>query len=278
MINREPVVSGMFYPGNKQDLEELVRGCFLHEFGPGKLPPKVTGEKIFGIICPHAGLIYSGPIACHSFYQISDTKPELIIIVGPNHYGVGQRIATTSDDSWSTPIGKVEIDTQIVEQLNKLSEQIKIDSNSHSQEHSIEVQIPILQKTFTHNYKILPISLLDQSIDSAKMVGNAIAKIAKMKDSMIIGSSDFTHYETNEFAYLQDSALIEPILEMNVDKMYEILQEKQVTSCGYGAMASTITACKELGATRGILQRYATSGDVQGDKNRVVGYASIIFV
>jgi len=108
-------------------------------------------------------------------------------------------------------------------------------------------------------------------------VGNAVAKIAKEEKAMIIGSSDFTHYEPNDFAHQQDSALIEPILEMNVDKFYDILEKKKVTACGYGAIASTMIACKELGATKGELLRYATSGDVMGDTSSVVGYGSIVF-
>ncbi|MDE1866680.1 MAG: AmmeMemoRadiSam system protein B, partial [Thaumarchaeota archaeon] len=104
-----------------------------------------------------------------------------------------------------------------------------------------------------------------------------VSKIAKDKKTVIVGSSDFTHYEENEFAYKQDKSLIEPILGMNTDEFYRILQKNQVSACGYGAIASTIIACKELGATKGTLVKYATSGDVTGEKNSVVGYASIIF-
>ena len=105
----------------------------------------------------------------------------------------------------------------------------------------------------------------------------AIAKLAKKKNAMIIGSSDFTHYEENEFAHSQDKALIEPILNLDIDNFYEVLNQKNVTACGYGAMAATMVACKELGATKGELQKYATSGDITGDKSSVVGYGSIIF-
>ena len=105
----------------------------------------------------------------------------------------------------------------------------------------------------------------------------AIAKIAKMRKTMIVGSSDFTHYEENNFAHKQDSALIEPILNLDLDEFYRVLQEKQISACGYGAIASTMMACKDLGAKKGRLLKYATSGDVTGDKSSVVGYASIVF-
>jgi hypothetical protein len=265
----------MFYPSEKNKLTKLIEDCFLHSLGPGKNPKKI-GKKIFGIICPHAGYTYSGPIACHSVNSISSESPELFIIIGPNHWGIGRSVATMTDCIWETPLGNVEVDSESAKEISQLSQNIESDFFSHTREHSLEVQIPILQKTFS-NFKILPISLINQSKEIAKDVGLTIAKIAKKKNVMIIGSSDFTHYEPNEFAHEQDLALIEPILEMDVDKFYDVLQKRKVTACGYGAIASTIIACKELGATKGELLKYATSGDVTGDTSSVVGYGSIVF-
>jgi AmmeMemoRadiSam system protein B len=173
-------------------------------------------------------------------------------------------------------MGRVEVDSESAQKISQISQTIELDYFSHSREHSLEVQIPILQKKFS-NFKILPISLMTQGKEVAYDVGKAVAKIAKDKKTMIIGSSDFTHYEPNEFAHEQDMALIEPILEMNIDKFYDILEKRKVTACGYGAIASTIIACKELGATKGELLKYATSGDVTGDMSSVVGYGSIVF-
>jgi AmmeMemoRadiSam system protein B len=123
----------------------------------------------------------------------------------------------------------------------------------------------------------LPISLIDQEYDSAIQLGNSISKMAEGKKTIIIGSSDFTHYEPNEFAHSQDLALIEPILDLDVEEFYKILQNRRVSACGYGAIATTMIACKKLGATKGQLLKYATSGDITGDKSSVVGYASIVF-
>ena len=273
---RTPAVAGMFYPGEKNKLSKLIDDCFLHAFGPGEKPPKTNGGKIFGVICPHAGYVYSGPIACNSIYSISSVLPELFIIIGPNHWGIGRNVATMKDCKWETPLGKVEVDSESAEEISRLSQNIEPDFFSHTREHSLEVQIPILQKTFS-DFKILPISLINQSKEIAEDVGIAISKIAKKKNTIIIGSSDFTHYESNEFAHEQDMALIEPILEMDVDRFYDVLQERRVTACGYGAIAATMVACKELGATKGKLLRYATSGDVTGDTSSVVGYGSIVF-
>ena len=274
---RTPAVAGMFYPNETQELKNLVHDCFLHPFGPGKIPPTEDKRKIYGIICPHAGYVYSGPIACHSFYEISSEPIELFIIVGPNHWGIGCNVASMKDCSWETPLGKVEVDSESVKELSEISETVELDFFSHTKEHSLEVQIPILQEVFSNEFKILPIALIDQSKNISIELGRCIAKIAKNKNSMIIGSSDFTHYEQNDFAHKQDKALIEPILNLDLDRFYEILDEKKVTACGYGAMATTMVACKELGATKGELLKYATSGDVSGDKSSVVGYGSIIF-
>lgn len=273
---RTPAVAGMFYSGEKKELKKSIKDCFLHKFGPGKIPPSNIKKKIFGIICPHAGYMYSGPIACHSFYEISSNLPELFIIVGPNHWGIGSNVATMKDCKWQTPLGEVEVDSEIAEEISKIANIIEIDSFSHSREHSLEVQIPILQEMYA-DFKIIPIALINQSKKVAYQVGLAMAKIARKKKVIIIGSSDFTHYETNEFAHEQDAALIEPILKLDVDRFYDVLQKRNVSACGYGAIASTMIACKDLGATKGELLKYATSGDIMGDTSSVVGYGSIIF-
>src|SRR3990170_2080980 len=212
---RTPAVAGMFYPSEPRELKSLVHDCFMHPFGPGKVSPSESTKKIFGIICPHAGYVYSGPIACHSFYKISSSPIELFIIIGPNHWGIGCNVASMKDCSWETPLGNVEVDSESVKELSKISGTIELDF--------------------------------------------------------------FSHYEENNFAHKQDKALIEPILNLDLNSFYKILNEKKITACGYGAIATTMVACKELGATKGELLKYATSGDITGDKSSVVGYGSIIF-
>jgi AmmeMemoRadiSam system protein B len=274
---REPVVAGQFYPDMKEDVEKMIKYCYEHNYGPGTEPIK-SSKKIFGIICPHAGYVYSGPTACHSYKSIASQDPELIIIIGPNHFGIGQDAATMIDAKWRTPLGMVKVDSESSQELEKKSKIIEIDNYSHSQDHSLEVQVPMLQSILSNDFQILPIILRAQDLDTARDVGGAVYEVAKKKNSIIVGSSDFTHYEENSFAHLQDKALIEPILEMNVERFYHVLKEKRVTACGFGAIASTIIACKKLGATKGELLSYATSGDVSGDTNSVVGYGAIKFV
>ena len=274
---RTPAVAGMFYPKETQELKNLVRSCFLHPFGPGKMPPTEEKKKIFGVICPHAGFVYSGPVACHSILAISGEPIDSFFIVGPNHWGLGCNVASMRDCVWETPLGKTEVDSDSVKELADISDFLELDFFSHTKEHSLEVQVPILQEVFSNKFKIIPIALIDQTKETAIKLGKCIAKISKSKNSMIIGSSDFTHYEPNEFAHEQDQALIEPILKLDVDEFYRVLNDRKVTACGFGAMATTMVASKELGATKGELLKYATSGDVSGDKSSVVGYGSIIF-
>ena len=274
---REPVVAGQFYPDGKEDLERMIKYCHEHKYGPGNQPIG-SSKKIFGIICPHAGYEYSGPTACHSYKSISSQNPELVIIIGPNHFGIGRNAATMIDAKWRTPLGMVQVDSESTQEIAKKSKIIEIDNYSHSQDHSLEVQIPMLQSILSKAFQILPIILLAQDLETAKDVGYAVSEIAKKKNSIIVASSDFTHYEENSFAHLQDKALIEPILEMDVERFYHVLKEKRVTACGFGAIASTMIACKNLGAIRGELLSYATSGDVSGNAESVVGYGAIKFV
>ncbi|QLH07850.1 MEMO1 family protein [Nitrosopumilus ureiphilus] len=274
---REPVVAGQFYPGRKEELENMIKYCFDHKYGPGKQIAE-SNEKIFGVVCPHAGYIYSGPTACHSYNAISSQNPELAIIIGPNHFGVGKNAATMIDAKWKTPLGLVEVDSDSAQEIAEKSNIVEIDNYSHSQDHSLEVQIPMLQSLLSNEFKILPIILLAQDLETARDVGNAVSEIAKKKNAIIVASSDFTHYEENSFAHLQDKALIESILDMDVKRFYQVLRERKITACGFGAIAATMIACKNLGATKGVLLSYATSGDVSGDTDSVVGYGAIKFV
>ena len=272
---RTPAVAGMFYPKEKSKLEQSIIHSISSEFGIGEIHQQK--EQIYGAICPHAGYMYSGPIATHSFESIASQDFELAVILGPNHWGIGCNIATMKDCTWETPLGPVEVDSDAAKQINDISKIIEIDYFSHTREHSIEVQVPMLIQFYKKPFKILPIILNDQDYEFMQEVGSAVAKLAKTKKTIIIGSSDFTHYEPNEFAYKQDKALIEPILKLDVEKFYKTLNERRVSACGYGAIAATMIACKELGATQGRLLKYATSGDIAGDKSSVVGYASIVF-
>jgi MEMO1 family protein len=274
---RTPAVAGMFYPKTNQELRISIRDCFLNNYGPGKLYPSSDNQKFIGAICSHAGYVYSVPIAANSYYAMSSEKPSLVIIIGPNHCEIGCNVTVTKERIWKTPLGDIEVDTEAAVEIKKVSKLIEFDFFPHTRVHNLEVQLPMLQEIFSHKFKILPLILIDQSYHTAIEIGKAIATITKIKKTMIVGLSDFTHYEPNDFAYKQDNSLIEAIVTWDISKLYKILEENQICVCSYGAIASTMVDCKELGATKATLIKYATKGDLTGDESSVVGYASILF-
>jgi AmmeMemoRadiSam system protein B len=277
---RHPCQAGSFYEGNPTSLKRQIESCFTNKLGPGQIP-KVAKDGprcIVGVICPHAGYMYSGPVAAHSYYQLAiDGKPDLVILLGPNHTGLGSGIALMNDGLWRTPLGDVEIDAKTADQVAHESKIIDVDESAHSFEHSIEVQLPFLQYLYGNEFKIVPICFLMQDINSAREVGEAIAKVATRKNTVIIASSDMTHYEPQEKAQKKDSKVLEAITAMNEDDLYTTIESQRVTACGYGPIAALITSAKHLGVKEAKLLCYKTSGDVIGDYSEVVGYAAVCF-
>ena len=278
--SRLPAVSGIFYPSNPFELRKTIEHSFLdRKFGPGTITTSYQRRRIFGLVSPHAGYAYSGSVAANGFCQISNMEFETIIITGPNHYGIGSGVATMRGISWETPMGKVELNDEFIDRISKDSI-IDVDDFSHSRDHCLEVQLPFLQYMKNSSFNIVPIILMLQDIETAREIGRLISRTMKTENTkgLIIASSDFTHYEPNAEAHRKDLELINAISSLDVTSFYETLERLDISACGYGAIASVMIAAKELGATRGELLRYATSGDVTGDMSSVVGYASIIFV
>lgn len=300
---RAPAVAGTFYPADPNELRSIIEKCFLDDrLGPGK-PLSYTSsseerQRIYGIVSPHAGYAYSGTVAANGFLEAAGLDFENVVLVGPNHYGIGSGVATVKEGIWETPLGNVEINSTLTSEISKKSGIADFDDLAHSRDHCLEVQLPFLQFIKPEkSFKIVPIILLMQDRETALDVGTAIAKTvtdtqdtahsskntsssadAKASEFLLIASSDFTHYEPSSEAQRKDGELIKPILELDVTRFYTILERLDVSACGYGAIASIMVAVRELGATRGILLKYGTSGDVTGDNSSVVGYASIAFV
>lgn len=280
---RKPSVSGVFYSSDKKQLVTELKGCFENKvYGPGRLPPSDLVRKIYGIVSPHAGYLYSGGVAANGYYRVSSTRFSNVILVGPNHYGLGSNVATTMDGIWESPIGDVLVNPQVAKEIASRSESMEIDVFAHSRDHCLEVQIPFLLY-ISDEFRIVPIILTNQDEYMALEVGSAISDTVKERtangeECMLVASSDFTHYESNSEAHRKDSQLIKSILSLDIRAFYSTLRQYNVSACGYGAIATIMIAAKNLGATQGELLRYATSGDVTGDKASVVGYASIIFV
>ncbi len=270
--------AGSFYAGSKNTLKSQIEKCFTHRFGPGRIPEvsKEGPRKIVGLICPHAGYMYSGPVAANAYYQLAlDGPADVFVILGPNHQGIGSGVAIMNRGVWRTPLGDVEIDSEVAEEILRYSDIIDIDDSAHAYEHSIEVQLPFLQYVFGSSFRFVPICFLMQDLETSREVGQALAKALENRNAVIIASTDMTHYESHNQACEKDREAINAILQLNEALFYSILESRNVTACGYGPVAALITAAKRLGAKRAELLSYKTSGDITGDKSAVVGYAAI---
>jgi len=277
---RRPTQAGAFYEGNAESLRRQIENCFLHEFGPGKIPEIVkTGlNKVTGLVCPHAGYMFSGPVAAHAYYSLAcDGKPDVVVIFGPNHTGYGSALAVANEGVWRTPLGDVEVDGETANHIVRESRIVDVDDSAHRFEHSIEVQLPFLQYLYGSEIKIVPICFLMQDLSSAKEVGKAVAKALVGKNAVVIASSDMTHYEPQKSAERRDRMALEAVEEMDEDKFYSIIDTHRITACGYGPIAALITAAKLLEAKEAKVLCYKTSGDIIGDYSSVVGYAAVCF-
>ena len=265
---RKPAVAGQFYPREADKLRELIRGM---------VSEKAKKEDVVGLVSPHAGYIYSGPVAGATISKVK--FKDTFIIMGPNHTGMGKPLSIMTKGSWETPLGQVEIDSALAEKILATSKHLQEDPGAHQYEHSIEVQIPFLQY-FKKDFHIVPITLAYSSPTAYKELGTEIAQTVNdlKKKVAIIASSDMTHYEPQEQARRKDSRAIEAILELNEDELLRRVSELNISMCGYAPTVALISAAKKLGATRAELVKYQTSGDSTGDYSAVVGYAGIILM
>jgi len=277
---RRPTQAGTFYAGSQQSLKAQIEECFKHELGPGELP-KVAEKKlqrIVGLVSPHAGYMYSGPVAAHGYHRLAaDGKPDVLVLFGPNHTGSGSALAVMREGIWRTPLGDVEIDTATVDSILRVSGIIDVDDSAHAFEHSIEVQLPFLQFLYGSAFKFVPICFLMQGLQSSREVGSAVAEALEGKNAVVIASTDMTHYEPQRMAEKKDKAAIETMLKLDEEGLYSTIEAQRISMCGYGPTIAAITAAKALGAKKAELLCYKTSGDVVGDYSAVVGYASLVF-
>ncbi|HEC92783.1 MAG TPA: AmmeMemoRadiSam system protein B, partial [Candidatus Atribacteria bacterium] len=217
------------------------------------------------------------PVAAHGFYKIAiDGKPDTIIILGPNHRGFGADVSIMIKGKWKTPLGEVEVDKVIAENILNNSEIIKDDYKGHQYEHSIEVQLPFIQYIFGNDIKFVPICMTRQDVNTDIEIARSICSAIIDRNILIIASSDFTHYESQEYAQSMDRQAIKTILEFNTEKLYDIIYRQNLTICGPGPISTMLIACRTLGAKNAKLLKYVTSGDVTGMYEQVVGYTSII--
>lgn len=274
---RPPAVAGQFYAGTRSALIEQIEWCYTHQHGPGKVPKVQAGPKqVLGLVSPHAGYVYSGPVAAHGFARLArDGKPSSIVILCPNHTGAGSGVSIMTSGKWQTPLGEVQVDKSLGEAIMRTSKLIDVDEAAHAHEHSLEVQLPFLQHLFNAEFKLVPICMMLQDIRTSQEVGDAIAKASAGKDVVIIASTDFTHYESQRSATVKNHRAIERVLALDPEGLIRTIEGEAITMCGYGPVVAMLQAAKKLGAKKAELLKYATSGETAGPMAQVVGYGSI---
>lgn len=265
---RNPVVSGTFYPSSATEIKKMIRGFMLQDSS--------DNADAIGCLVPHAGYAYSGRVAALTISQIK--IPEKVVLLGPNHTGLGSPYGIMTEGSWKTPLGEVKIDSDLAGHILRNSRHIKEDYLAHADEHSLEVELPIMQY-FKSNFEIVPIAFLSDELEVLIEEGINIARVIKKyarNKVLLVASSDMTHYEPEVQARKKDKQAIEAILSLDEKKLMEQITALNITMCGYAPAVVMLSCAKELGASKGRLTAYQTSAEVTKDKTSVVGYAGII--
>ncbi len=263
---RPPAVSGRFYPSDKKKLTLEIQQYTASE-----------NEKsvVRGCVVPHAGYMYSGHVAGAVYGAIE--IPARCVLLGPRHFPGGESMAIISEGSWHTPFGDAPIDAELAAQLKQACPLLREDRVAHQREHSLEVQIPFLQQ-LNANLRFVPVVLATNRYQQLEALGHAVAKgIGAQKDAvLLIASTDMNHYESDTITRAKDQKAIGRILELDPRALFDTVRSEGITMCGYAATVSMLIAMRDLGATQAELVRYATSGDITGDHDAVVGYAGLI--
>ncbi|WP_136689904.1 AmmeMemoRadiSam system protein B [Halorhabdus amylolytica] len=267
---RDPAVAGRFYAGTERALREQIDSVYAHGIGPGSRPEVRTGEpSVAGLVVPHAGMPFSGPVAAHAYAALAASgRPKTVVVVGPNHTGVGSPMALPGNDRWLTPLGDVPVATELRDEIATETD-ATVDDRAHTREHAAEVQLPFLQDLYD-GASILPISLRRQDAEKARRLGAAIDD-AGDDATVVVASSDFTHYEPHDIALQRDELALDRIRASDPDGLVETVEREGLSVCGYGAIATMLRAVE---GDVDVLA-HATSGDTAGSKDEVVGYAAV---
>jgi len=266
---RHPAVAGRFYPRDPEDLRAEIRSYTSQM-------PTHEPVRAFGCIVPHAGYMYSGHVAGAVFARME--IPEHCIVLCPNHTGMGRAFAIMSEGEWETPLGHIPIDGALAAALKRGCPLLHEDSAAHRAEHAIEVELPFLQVR-QPKLTFVPIALGTTQFESLEQLGLALADVitAEKRPVLIVASSDMNHYESDTITRIKDGKALERILALDAQGLHDVVTQQDVSMCGFGPAIATITAARKVGAQSAELVKYATSGDISGDRDLVVGYAGVLF-
>ncbi len=275
---RLPAIAGSFYPSDAAELAVVLDDCFAsNPLGPGRQSSPAS-TLIAGMV-PHAGYVYSGPCAAHLYARLPDTVTRLIII-GVNHWAEGHRAALSPAEAWQTPLGRVGVDQEINAILERRVPFLKRDELAHAQEHSIEVQLPFLQRVL-RRFTFVPISLSDVSTQECSELGSAVADVCQLDSTphnktVILASTDLSHYLSPRKTDDLDQIALGPVLHRDPAGLLTIVEQENISMCGVRPTAVMLYAVNQLGVTDVRLLKHCHSGDVT-PMRKVVGYASVIF-
>ena len=268
---RQPAMAGRFYSSNAHSLTEEVN---LHITQSSESKP---AEKVraIGVVSPHAGFMYSGDVAGAVYSRIE--IPDTIILMGPNHKGLGERVSVMTEGTWNMPQGNIKVDSQLADAIYRTSLIAKQDSQAHQKEHSLETQLPFLQ-FYRNEFQIVPICMMRLRLDECEEISQAIVKAVGQlgRHVLIVASSDMTHYETHESASKKDKNVINQILKLDAMELYNTVHKNNISMCGINPTTVMLMCTNKMGAKEALLAKYMTSGEVSGDMNHVVGYAGLI--
>jgi AmmeMemoRadiSam system protein B len=264
---RPSPIADEWYPGDPEDLANSVDGYIAHaETAP------IEG-RLVGILAPHAGHRYSGPIAGYAFKLLQGLEFDVVALVGPSHYRYPARILTSGHEAYETPLGPVPIDR---ESLATLRAKVQIDAVREDPEHSLEIELPFLQRT-VGEFSLIPLAMIDQSFELAGQLGHALADVLKDKKALLVASSDLSHFHTQAVANRLDQKVLKAVAAYDPAGVINAEELGREIACGRGAIAAVMIAARDLGADAATVVHYATSGDVTHHYDRVVGYASAVF-
>jgi MEMO1 family protein len=263
---RHAAVAGQFYPRNPDRLRAEIRSFTEAQSQP---------VSALGCVAPHAGYMYSGHVAGAVYARLA--LPQTFIIMCPNHTGMGTPLSIMSEGEWETPLGNAAIDGELASALRSRCSLLSEDASAHRYEHAVEVQLPFLQ-TRIEQFTFVPIAVGTSRFEALHALGNAIGNTVASagKQVLIIASSDMNHYESDSVTRKKDARAIEPILALDPRALHDVVTRENISMCGYGPAVAMLTATKLLGAKSAQLIKYATSGDISGDREQVVGYAGIV--
>lgn len=276
---REPVVAGRFYEGNAADLTSQIDNCIEHRLGPGQKAIPAQGT-LMGMIVPHAGYMFSGPVAAHAFARLAAEAflPDTIILLGPKHTRYGEGFAVSAASEWETPLGRLKVDSELREKALASVDLLRPDNDAHAFEHSLEVELPFIQHFLAKKPLILPIAMHYAPIKTVFAVADGLAQVIaaeKNRRILVLASSDFSHDTPRDEAYELDQQVIDRILVLDAAGFYRLVIEEDRSVCGVIPITALLKIFSESGVQAKLL-KYATSMDVMRH-DRGVGYASIIF-